>query len=142
MFETQKLMIDEKKCYFFGRNKQLCDFCIDHASSSRVHAALIWHKHLNRPFIIDLGSSEFCSALLLPRSNYLVFQQCVNDSRLPCASWLHTSNLKFKHLSGKSAMQISHSCPCLSLCICVCVTLCISLTSRNDQFLKKKINQY
>jgi len=50
-------MIDEKKCYFFGRNKQLCDFCIDHASSSRVHAALIWHKNLNRPFIIDLGSS-------------------------------------------------------------------------------------
>lgn len=54
----QKLMIDEKKCYFFGRNKQLCDFCIDHASSSRVHAALIWHKHLNRPFIIDLGSTH------------------------------------------------------------------------------------
>jgi nuclear inhibitor of protein phosphatase 1 len=54
----QKLMIDEKKCYFFGRNKQLCDFCIDHASSSRVHAALVWHKHLNRPFIIDLGSTH------------------------------------------------------------------------------------
>jgi len=51
-------MIDEKKCYFFGRNKQLCDFCIDHASSSRVHAALAWHKHLNRPFIIDLGSTH------------------------------------------------------------------------------------
>lgn len=53
----QKLMIDNKKCYFFGRNKQLCDFCIDHQSCSRVHAALVWHKHLSRPFIMDLGSS-------------------------------------------------------------------------------------
>lgn len=66
-FPFQKLMIDEKKCYFFGRNKQLCDFCIDHASCSRVHAALVWHKHLNRPFVIDLGSSEwnlFCGLTL------------------------------------------------------------------------------
>ncbi|XP_071119716.1 nuclear inhibitor of protein phosphatase 1-like isoform X1 [Haliotis cracherodii] len=54
----QKLMVDEKKCYFFGRNKQLCDFCIDHASCSRVHAALVWHKHLSRPFIMDLGSTH------------------------------------------------------------------------------------
>ncbi|KAI0209821.1 Nuclear inhibitor of protein phosphatase 1 [Lamellibrachia satsuma] len=54
----QKLMIDEKKCYFFGRNKQLNDFCIDHASCSRVHAALVWHRHLNRPFIIDLNSTH------------------------------------------------------------------------------------
>ena len=52
-------MIDEKKCYFFGRNKQLCDFSIDHQSCSRVHAALVWHKHLNRPFLIDLGSSKW-----------------------------------------------------------------------------------
>lgn len=56
--QLQKLMIDEKKCYFFGRNKTMCDFCIDHASCSRVHAALVWHKHLNRPFIIDLGSTH------------------------------------------------------------------------------------
>ncbi|XP_064606953.1 nuclear inhibitor of protein phosphatase 1-like [Liolophura sinensis] len=54
----QKLMIDEKKCYFFGRNKIMCDFVIDHASCSRVHAALVWHKHLSRPFIIDLGSTH------------------------------------------------------------------------------------
>ncbi|CAF0737226.1 unnamed protein product [Rotaria sordida] len=54
----QKLMIDEKKCYFFGRNKELCDFTIDHASCSRVHAALLWHKDLNRPFLIDLGSTH------------------------------------------------------------------------------------
>ncbi|XP_060551456.1 nuclear inhibitor of protein phosphatase 1-like [Ruditapes philippinarum] len=54
----QKLMVDEKKCYFFGRNKQMCDFCIDHASCSRVHAALVWHRHLSRPFLIDLGSTH------------------------------------------------------------------------------------
>ncbi|XP_012146796.1 nuclear inhibitor of protein phosphatase 1 isoform X2 [Megachile rotundata] len=52
----QKLMVDEKKCYLFGRNQQLNDFCIDHASCSRVHAALVYHKHLNRAFLVDLGS--------------------------------------------------------------------------------------
>lgn len=54
----QKLMIDEKNCYFFGRNKDTVDFVTDHASCSRVHAALVWHKHLNRTFIIDLGSAH------------------------------------------------------------------------------------
>lgn len=55
----QKLMIDEKKCYLFGRNSQMNDFCIDHASCSRVHAAFVWHKHLNRAFLVDLGSSKY-----------------------------------------------------------------------------------
>jgi nuclear inhibitor of protein phosphatase 1 len=50
-------MIDENKCYFFGRNKDQCEFVIDHASCSRVHAVLLWHKHLNRSFLIDLDSS-------------------------------------------------------------------------------------
>lgn len=54
----QKLMIDEKKCYLFGRNPQMNDFCIDHASCSRVHAALVYHKHLNRAFLVDLGSTH------------------------------------------------------------------------------------
>ncbi|KAB0804826.1 hypothetical protein PPYR_01796 [Photinus pyralis] len=54
----QKLMIDEKKCYHFGRNAQMNDFCIDHASCSRVHAALVYHKILNRPFLVDLGSTH------------------------------------------------------------------------------------
>nr|CAG4642553.1 EOG090X07CE [Evadne anonyx] len=54
----QKLMIDQKKCYLFGRNPQMCDFAIDHASCSRVHSALVWHKHLNRAFLVDLGSSH------------------------------------------------------------------------------------
>ena len=51
-------MIDTKKCYLFGRNSQLNDFCIDHGSCSRVHAALVYHKHLNRSFLVDLGSSK------------------------------------------------------------------------------------
>jgi len=54
----QKLMVDEKKCYLFGRNPQMSDFCIDHGSCSRVHAALIWHKHLERSFLVDLGSTH------------------------------------------------------------------------------------
>jgi len=54
----QKLMIDEKRCYLFGRNAQLNDFCIDHGSCSRVHAALVYHKHLSRAFLVDLGSTH------------------------------------------------------------------------------------
>lgn len=55
---VQKLMIDEKKCYLFGRNAQLNDFCTDHASCSRVHAAFVFHKHLHICYLVDLGSSE------------------------------------------------------------------------------------
>lgn len=55
----QKLMIDDKKCYLFGRNPHLNDFCIDHSSCSRVHAALVYHKHLNISYLVDLGSSKF-----------------------------------------------------------------------------------
>lgn len=51
-------MVDEKRCYLFGRNQQMNDFCIDHASCSRVHSALVYHKHLDRAFLVDLGSSK------------------------------------------------------------------------------------
>jgi len=54
----QKLMIDEKKCYLFGRNSQMNDFTIDHNSCSRVHSALVYHKHLSRAFLVDLGSTH------------------------------------------------------------------------------------
>ncbi|XP_066272899.1 nuclear inhibitor of protein phosphatase 1-like [Branchiostoma lanceolatum] len=54
----EKLIIDEKKYYLFGRNSKMCDFCIDHQSCSRCHAALVWHKHLNRAFLIDLNSTH------------------------------------------------------------------------------------
>jgi len=54
----QKLMIDEKKCYLFGRNPQINDFTVDHNSCSRVHAALVYHQHLGRAFLVDLGSTH------------------------------------------------------------------------------------
>jgi len=57
---VQKLMVDEKRCYLFGRNSQMNDFCIDHASCSRVHSAFVYHKHLNIAYLVDLGSSK-CS---------------------------------------------------------------------------------
>ena len=60
--DFQKLLIDEKSYYLFGRNKDVCDFTLEHQSASRLHAALVYHKHLDRPFLVDLGSSE-CSIL-------------------------------------------------------------------------------
>ena len=51
-------MLDEKDCYLFGRNSSMTDVCIDHSSCSRVHAALVYHKHLNRFFLTDLGSTH------------------------------------------------------------------------------------
>jgi nuclear inhibitor of protein phosphatase 1 len=61
----QKLMVDEKKCYLFGRNPQMNDFCIDHASCSRVHAAFVYHRNLERVFLVDLGSSELIFVRLI-----------------------------------------------------------------------------
>ncbi|XP_077455780.1 nuclear inhibitor of protein phosphatase 1-like [Stigmatopora argus] len=55
---VEKLIIDEKKFYLFGRNPDWCDFTIDHQSCSRVHAALVYHKHLKRLFLIDLNSTH------------------------------------------------------------------------------------
>ncbi|KAJ8386288.1 hypothetical protein AAFF_G00174840 [Aldrovandia affinis] len=55
---VEKLIIDEKKFYLFGRNPDACDFTIDHQSCSRVHAALIYHRHLKRVFLIDLNSTH------------------------------------------------------------------------------------
>uniref|UniRef100_A0A915PY74 5'-nucleotidase n=1 Tax=Setaria digitata TaxID=48799 RepID=A0A915PY74_9BILA len=52
----QKLMVDEKRAYFFGRNPKQCDFVVEHASCSRVHAVLIYHKFLQRFALIDMSS--------------------------------------------------------------------------------------
>ncbi|VDO33786.1 unnamed protein product [Brugia timori] len=52
----QKLMVDEKRAYFFGRNPKQCDFVVEHASCSRVHAVLIYHKFLQRFAIVDMNS--------------------------------------------------------------------------------------
>ncbi|XP_033251373.1 nuclear inhibitor of protein phosphatase 1-like isoform X2 [Drosophila miranda] len=51
-------MVDDKKCYLFGRNSQMNDFCIDHASCSRAHASFVYHKHLNITYLVDLGSTH------------------------------------------------------------------------------------
>ncbi|XP_068679948.1 nuclear inhibitor of protein phosphatase 1-like isoform X2 [Montipora foliosa] len=55
---VEKLIIDQKSCYLFGRNKEACDFSLEHTSCSRVHAALVFHRHLNRSFLIDLKSTH------------------------------------------------------------------------------------
>ncbi|XP_030203122.1 nuclear inhibitor of protein phosphatase 1-like isoform X1 [Gadus morhua] len=55
---VEKLIIDEKKFYLFGRNPDLCDFTTDHQSCSRVHSALVYHRHLKRVFLIDLNSTH------------------------------------------------------------------------------------
>lgn len=74
-------MLDQKKCYLFGRNAQMSDFCIDHQSCSRVHAAFVYHKHLNRAFLVDLGSSKSLQILLNYHSIYLSGMiQTVSDS--------------------------------------------------------------
>ncbi|MFH4975547.1 hypothetical protein AB6A40_002256 [Gnathostoma spinigerum] len=52
----QKLMVDEKRAYYFGRNPKMCDFVVEHASCSRVHAVLVYHKFLQRFAIVDLES--------------------------------------------------------------------------------------
>ncbi|CAD5206639.1 unnamed protein product [Bursaphelenchus okinawaensis] len=54
----QKLLIDEKGYYYFGRNPNQCDFTIEHASASRVHAVLLYHKALKKFAVVDLGSSH------------------------------------------------------------------------------------
>ena len=87
----QKLLLDEKSCYIFGRNKE-CDFPLQHASCSRQHAALVYHKHLKRPFLIDLGSSKFpgaTAAVAKARSSRLIDQLPVVVADRLSGSWLH-----------------------------------------------------
>ncbi|XP_065062509.1 nuclear inhibitor of protein phosphatase 1-like isoform X2 [Rhopilema esculentum] len=55
---VEKLIIDGKDYFLFGRLRDHVDFPLDHASCSRVHAALVFHRHLKRMFIIDLGSTH------------------------------------------------------------------------------------
>ncbi|KAL7675428.1 hypothetical protein ACOME3_001688 [Neoechinorhynchus agilis] len=55
---VRKFIMDEKGCYLFGRNADICDVHIDHSSGSRVHAAILWHKTLDRAFLVDLGSTH------------------------------------------------------------------------------------
>lgn len=54
----QKLLIDDKKAYYFGRNNKQVDFAVEHASCSRVHALLLYHGLLQRFALIDMDSSH------------------------------------------------------------------------------------
>ncbi|PAV77744.1 hypothetical protein WR25_22721 isoform B [Diploscapter pachys] len=54
----RKLLIDEKKAYYFGRNPQQVDFLCEHASCSRVHAVLVYHGILSRFALVDMESSH------------------------------------------------------------------------------------
>uniref|UniRef100_A0A0N4Z738 FHA domain-containing protein n=1 Tax=Parastrongyloides trichosuri TaxID=131310 RepID=A0A0N4Z738_PARTI len=64
---VQKIMVDEKEYYYFGRNPQQVDITLEHASCSRVHAILIYHKALKRFALVDLKSSHgtFCGKMKL-----------------------------------------------------------------------------
>ncbi|XP_065183098.1 nuclear inhibitor of protein phosphatase 1-like [Sycon ciliatum] len=54
----RKIMLDDKQSYYFGRNRDACQVVVEHSSCSRVHCVLLYHKHLNRSFLIDLGSTH------------------------------------------------------------------------------------
>lgn len=53
------MLVDEKGFYYFGRNPTQCDFLVEHASCSRVHAILLYHKLLKKFALVDLQSSMF-----------------------------------------------------------------------------------
>ncbi|TKR93720.1 hypothetical protein L596_008128 [Steinernema carpocapsae] len=64
----QKLMIDAKKTYYFGRNPNYSDIVLEHSSISRVHAVLIYHGQLKRFALIDMDSAHgtFLGKVRLP----------------------------------------------------------------------------
>ncbi|EPB68046.1 hypothetical protein ANCCEY_12857 [Ancylostoma ceylanicum] len=64
----QKLMIDEKSAYYFGRNPKQVDFAVEHASCSRVHALLLYHGVLKRFALVDMESSRYTLRLKLVQS--------------------------------------------------------------------------
>ncbi|RMZ97639.1 nuclear inhibitor of phosphatase 1 [Brachionus plicatilis] len=101
----QKLMIDEKKCYFFGRNQESCDFVTDHASCSRVHAVLVWHKDLARSFLVDLNSTHgtFIGSLRLEANKP---QQVFLDSELKFGASTRTYIIRERPHNNKNQPSI------------------------------------
>ena len=53
-----KLLLDDKPYFLIGRHSKRCDFILDHVSISRFHSAVIYHEHLQRVFLMDLGSTH------------------------------------------------------------------------------------
>ncbi|VDO24024.1 unnamed protein product [Haemonchus placei] len=82
----QKLMVDEKRAYYFGRNPKQVDFAVEHASCSRVHALLLYHGVLNRFALVDMESikNQFvlvyrlrqASSLFVDHGNFLNISDC------------------------------------------------------------------
>jgi len=54
----EKFIVDGKTHFYFGRQRDYIDFTIDHTSCSRVHAVMVYHKNLQRMFLVDLGSTH------------------------------------------------------------------------------------
>lgn len=54
----EKFIVDGKTHFFFGRQREYIDFVLDHTSCSRVHSVMVYHKNLDRMFLIDLGSTH------------------------------------------------------------------------------------
>ena len=53
-----KLLLDDKPYFLIGRHSKQCDFILDHVSVSRFHSAVVYHEHLQRVFLMDLGSTH------------------------------------------------------------------------------------
>uniref|UniRef100_A0AC35TGU7 FHA domain-containing protein n=1 Tax=Rhabditophanes sp. KR3021 TaxID=114890 RepID=A0AC35TGU7_9BILA len=54
----EKVMIDEKNVYVFGRDPVQADIPIEHASCSRAHAILLYHDILKKSALVDLNSTH------------------------------------------------------------------------------------
>lgn len=54
----EKFIVDGKTHFFFGRQREFIDFTLDHTSCSRVHSVMVYHKNLQRMFLVDLGSTH------------------------------------------------------------------------------------
>ena len=53
-----KIDLCDKSFYTIGRNSDICDIISDHASISRVHAAICFHPLLKKFFLQDNGSAH------------------------------------------------------------------------------------
>jgi len=51
------MTLGEKASYVFGRNADVCDYVLDHASVSRKHAAIVHHTN-GKLYLIDLESGH------------------------------------------------------------------------------------
>lgn len=94
----QKLLIDDKKAYYFGRNNKQVDFAVEHASCSRVHALLLYHGLLKRFAVIDMDSSHgtFLGSVRL-RPLEVVFMDIGAQFHLGASTRKYAVRLKTEH---------------------------------------------